>query len=571
MSAGEPNAEKRDVGAERRWLWMLVAGRVVLALLLLGAGVLWSGLSSGATGDAGRLTGTQPVALLALALSALYALALRFSSLSTTTQAGMQFALDVLLVTWLVWVTGNFYSPYSALYMVVISVAGLFLGARAALLAALGCAVCYTTAMLGLMLGWGGELSGAAAGATVGEAVEAVGLNDVAFLVVGLLAAQLVQRQARSEVRMIEAAHALASLRALHERIVESIRSGVITTDLDGRVYTLNRAAEEMTGYAPDDLRGQDVSILFGNLRTQVEESLAAASAGQPSPRYEADCLTADGFRVRLGYSISPLFAEGGETTGLVITFQDLTEVRAMEETSRRQERLSAVGRVAAGIAHEIRNPLAAMRGSIQVLRSEMEPDSSQAELMEIVLRESDRLNRIITDFLTYARPRRVSLSHVDLREPLRETFALLRHSPETLDGHTLEEDLPESPLVAPADAEGIKQVFWNLARNALRAMPDGGTLRAEMRATGAGKIRITFSDTGRGMSPAQVERLFEPFSSSTTGGTGLGLSIVYQIVRDHGGTINVRSREGHGTTITIELPSTANSAQQNPVRTDHG
>jgi two-component system sensor histidine kinase PilS (NtrC family) len=175
---------------------------------------------------------------------------------------------------------------------------------------------------------------------------------------------------------------------------------------------------------------------------------------------------------------------------------------------------------------------------------------------MDIVLSESDRLNRIITDFLTYARPRKFSLAECDLREPLRETFALLRHSPELLDGHRLEEDLPDEPLLAMADAEGVRQVFWNLTRNALKAMPDGGTLRAEMRRTAPGSVRITFTDTGRGMTPTQVERLFEPFSSSTTGGTGLGLSIVYQIIRDHGGTINVRSREGHGTTITIELPA---------------
>src|SRR5215210_8837970 len=226
-----------------------------------------------------------------------------------------------------------------------------------------------------------------------------------------------------------------------------------------------------------------------------------------------------------------------------------------MEKTSRRQERLSAVGRVAAGIAHEIRNPLAAMRGSIQVLKSDMQ-DPAQAELMDIVLRGSDRLNRIITDFLTYARPRQFSLAETDLREPLRETFALLRHSPELLDGHRLEEELPGEPLVAMADVEGVRQVFWNLARNALKAMPDGGTLRAEMARSAGGSVRITFADTGRGMTPAQVERLFEPFSSSTTGGTGLGLSIVYQIIRDHGGTINVRSRQGHGTTITIELPA---------------
>jgi len=541
-------------GLPRRWLLYLIAGRAGGALLLVGAGALWPATLAGGGAEPAKLSGTTPAALICLALSLVYALLLRFARLPRRTQAAAQFALDTLLVTWLVWATGNFYSPYSALYMVVISLAGLFLGARGALLAALGCAVAYTAAMFGLMLGL--TVGRGVATATVGEAVEAVGLNNVAFLVVGLLAAQLARRQTRSEVRMIEAAHALASLRELHERIVESIRSGVITTDLDRRVFTINRAAEEMTGYSSETLRGHDVSILFGDIRPQIAESLRAAAAGQPSPRFEADCLTAEGFRVRLGYSISPLSSEGGETTGLVITFQDLTDVRAMEETSRRQERLSAVGRVAAGIAHEIRNPLAAMRGSIQVLRSEMGGDPAQAELMEIVLRESDRLNRIITDFLTYARPRQVALVETDLREPLRETFTLLRHSPEISESHSLVDDLPDEPLNALADAEGVKQVFWNLARNALRAMPDGGTLRAEMRRAGGGTIRITFADTGRGMSPAQVERLFEPFTSSTTGGTGLGLSIVYQIVRDHGGTINVRSREGHGTTITIELPS---------------
>ncbi|MCA1618086.1 MAG: PAS domain S-box protein [Acidobacteria bacterium] len=422
---------------------------------------------------------------------------------------------------------------------------------------AVGCATLYTATMLGLTAGWLGGIGRGLTAATLAEVAQATGLNDVAFLVVGLLAARLAERQTLSEVQMREATHALASLRALHERIVESIRSGVITTDLERRVYTVNRAAEEMTGYAATNLRGQDVSILFGDIRGRIEESLAAVAAGHASPRYESECLTPEGFLVKLGYNLSPLSSERGETTGLVITFQDLTDIRSMEETSRRQERLSAVGRVAAGIAHEIRNPLAAMRGSIQVLRSELGADAPQRELMDIVLSESDRLNRIITDFLTYARPRKFSLAETDLREPLRETFALLRHSPEMLDGHQLEEELPEEPLVALADVEGIRQVFWNLARNALMAMPDGGTLRAEMaRGGGRSSVRITFADTGRGMSPAQVERLFEPFSSSTTGGTGLGLSIVYQIIRDHGGTINVRSREGHGTTITIELPA---------------
>ena len=544
-------ARAEAAGVLRRRLWWLIAGRLVvvcvLLLLYLRLGATWAG--------ARWLPGPLPLALTALGVSLVYTLALRFTRVRLTAQAAAQFCVDVLLVSWLVAVGGDLHSPFAALYIVVISCASVFLGVRGALVCSVGCALAYTCMMLGIGFSWFGGDAEATAASTA-AIVGTTGLYDVAFLVVGLLAAQLAVRQSRSDVQLIETAHALASLRALHERIVESIRSGVVTTDLAGRVYTCNAAAEEMTGYMADALRGQEASILFGGLAGQIEESLRAAGEGRPAPRYESDCLTPDGLHVRLGYTISPLAGEGGRTSGLVITFQDLTHVRSLEATSRRQDRLAAVGRVAAGIAHEIRNPLAAMRGAIQVLRSEANgADPAQAELMEIILRESDRLNNIITDFLTYARPRRGELAETDVREPLRETFTLLRHSPETRAEHKLEEDYPDEPMRALADGAALRQVFWNLARNALSAMPDGGTLRVELRRAPPHRLRLTFTDTGRGMTPEQVERLFEPFSSSTTGGTGLGLSIVYQIIRDHGGTINVRSREGHGTTIIIELP----------------
>jgi two-component system sensor histidine kinase PilS (NtrC family) len=176
---------------------------------------------------------------------------------------------------------------------------------------------------------------------------------------------------------------------------------------------------------------------------------------------------------------------------------------------------------------------------------------------MEIILRESDRLNRIITDFLSYARPRSLTQARVDVGDLLHQTFALMRHSPEIGANQSITEELPAEPIFAEADEGQLKQVFWNLARNALQAMPQGGTLRATLKKNSDNRLQIAFADSGRGMSPDQVEHLFEPFSS-TTGGTGLGLSIVYQIIRDHGGTINVRSREGQGTTIMIELPLAA-------------
>lgn len=483
-------------------------------------------------------------------LTAVYFLIYRFFE-RLLFQARLQLAIDVLLVTWLVWHSDVINSPYIALYIVVISVSSVFLGPRDAVVTSVGCAVTFTTCALALIQ----SRPLLSADESLSQTVQSVGLFDVAFFVVGLLSARLAERQSRSDVRLLAATQSLANLRALHERIVESIRSGLVTTDLQGRIFSFNAAAEEITGYRAQDLRGQNASIILGELGDKIATTVRAIETGDASPRFETDCLTAEGLRLRLGYSMSPLSSESGETTGMVIAFQDLTQIRALEETSRRQDRLAAIGRMAASIAHEIRNPLAAMRGSIQMLRSEMDTDPSQTELMEIILRESDRLNRIITDFLSYARPRSIVLSPVDVGDLMHQTFALLRHSPEISEKQNVVEELPSEPLVVDADASQLKQVFWNLARNALQAMPQGGTLTAKVEMNSSNRVRIAFSDTGKGMSPEQVEHLFEPFSS-TTGGTGLGLSIVYQIVRDHGGTINVRSLEGQGTTITVELPT---------------
>ena len=532
---------------------MLIVGRLAAAGLLLVASALWTRDQLGAL-DREGWHGTLPIFVSVVLLSTIYAIARRFNA-RLRLQAAIELFADVLLVTWLVWATGDVTSPYSVLYIIIVAVSSLLLGPRAAIVTSVGCVVAFTCISTFAATGLIPRFARLALETSNVKTIQTIGLNDVAFFVVGLLAGRLAQRQTRYDVELTETTQTLANLRALHERIVESIRSGVITTDLEGHIYTFNNAAEEITGYKAEDVRGQEATIFFGELDERVQHSLRAAAAGEPTPRFEADCLSSDGLHLRLGFGISPLFSESGETTGLVTTFQDLTDVRAMEETSRRQDRLAAVGRVAAGIAHEIRNPLAAMRGAIQVLHADAQANSSGAELMQIILRESDRLNKIIADFLTYARPRTGAFVAVDMREPLNETLTLLRHSPEIKPGHVLDDASPNEPVMVSADSERLKQVFWNLARNAIQAMPKGGTLRVEMRRTSAGRIRITFKDTGTGMTPEQVERLFEPFSSSTSGGTGLGLSIVYQIIRDHGGTINVRSREGIGTTITMELP----------------
>jgi two-component system sensor histidine kinase PilS (NtrC family) len=546
MAADERIEQDRSLGQK---LWWLILGRLGAALALMLGGTLWARASTNqpAWGK------TFPVLSIAFGLTVLYSLAHRFSK-RYVLQARLQFTIDILLVTWLAWYSDVIHSPYTGLYIVIIAASSLFLGPRDAVVTSVGCAVAFTGCALAVLTGFGNHPAQQLLEGSLSQTVQSVGLFDIALLVVGLLSAKLAERQSRSDVRLIAATQSLANLRALHERIVESIRSGVVTTDLGGRIYTFNAAAEEITGYKLANIRDKDASIFFGEIRDHIAESLRAAAANEASPRFEAECLTAEGMRLRLGFTISPLFSETGATTGTVISFQDLTQIRVLEETSRRQDRLAAIGRMAASIAHEIRNPLAAMRGSIQMLRSEITGPSAQTELMEIILRESDRLNRIISDFLNYARPRSIIQARVDIGELLQQTFTLLRHSPEVDGNHTIEVDVSNERVLANADAEQLQQVFWNLARNALQAMPKGGTLRAQLAKNSHNRLRITFTDTGRGMTPEQVDHLFEPFSS-TTGGTGLGLSIVYQIIREHGGTINVRSRPDNGTMITIELP----------------
>lgn len=527
----------------------LIIGRLMVIFLLLVTSWVWySGTLKLSFENFPQ--GLFLVFLISVGLTIAYFFLLRVSD-NFQWQIRTQFFLDALLITWLIWRTGDLTSPYITLYIVMISVASFFMRPLATLMMSAVCAFLFITlAVLSILA----VIESSGPTQMVGKAIQIVSFHVVALLVVGLLASRLSDRRFSGQ-ELAETAKTLANLRVLHERIVESIRSGLVTTDLEGIIYTFNSAATEITGYRLDQMQGTSMYSLFGDIREQIDLSLGAAGDGEQLPRFETDLVTPDGFAVRIGFSVSLLLSETNEATGLIITFQDLTEIRSMEESVRRKDRLAAVGRVAAGLAHEIRNPLGAMRGAIQVLESNTPPESMQASLMDIIMKESDRLNSIITNFLGYARPAAAEFIETNVGEAIEDTFTLLRHSPDVKEDHVLTDDLGDTPVNISADAAQLKQIFWNLARNAIQAMPDGGTLHVGLAPIPNNRIRIVFEDTGHGMSPEQVEQLFEPFSHSTSGGTGLGLSIVYQIVKDHGGAINVRSIEGKGTTITVELP----------------
>jgi two-component system, NtrC family, sensor histidine kinase PilS len=506
------------------------------------------------------------VAAITVVLSAFYVAALR-TRLSHRTQGYIQFSLDVCIVTWLVYRTGDVESPFLALYLVIIFAACALLGRTGvSLVGALAgiLYVCVGVLTISKLLpragGWppyeGTELS---------WTQFMFSLNLVAIFAVGILSSQLAERIRRSEIQLASATRDLADYRLFNDRIIESMRSGLVTTDLLGHIITFNRAAEEITGYRATDVRGNNIFTIFGDIEKQIEAGLESIRTRTRLPRFDIGCRTADGGEIHLGFSVAPLVDEAENSRGYVLTFQDLTEVMELEREVRRQERLAALGKMAAGLAHEIRNPLASMRGSVQVLASELSFSQDQSQLMQIVLRESDRLNRIVSDFLTYARPPKIERTLIELSSLLSETIALLRNSPELRPDHLIQEEYPEEALLYQGDPNQMRQIFWNLARNAIQAMPQGGELSVTLDAKPNRDVTIAFSDTGQGMSQEQKDRLFEPFNSSS-GGTGLGMAIVYQLVRDHNGSILVESEAGKGTRIAIRLPAGSRISPQ-PLR----
>jgi two-component system sensor histidine kinase PilS (NtrC family) len=260
--------------------------------------------------------------------------------------------------------------------------------------------------------------------------------------------------------------------------------------------------------------------------------------------------------QLEVGMTATHLETPGGRE-GLLFSFQDVTKIKKLERDAAIQQRLAAVGEMAAGIAHEIRNPLASMSGSIQILRQELPLSSEQEQLMDIVLRESERLNTTIRSFLAYARPQRFQIARFDIRRALNDTALLLRNSSEVGEGHVIEVEVPDHELWCEADEGQIKQIVWNLATNGLRAMTNGGRLRL-VGAPGSSSeaVVLTVEDQGIGIPSEQIDGLFQPFHGSFTKGTGLGLAIVHRIVSDYHGEVHVSSEPGRGTTVSVRLPA---------------
>jgi two-component system, NtrC family, sensor histidine kinase PilS len=470
-----------------------------------------------------------------------------------TWHAHLQFGGDLLLVTSLVYFFGGIGSPFSMLYLVVIMVASALLRHRAGLLVASAAYLLYASLLVALARGW---LTPGLV--TLSEAEIAwrlpynLAVHFFGFYAVALLTSYLTANVTRAERELEEKRDSLANLEVFHRDVVQSISSGLIATDLDGRVTSVNRAALDILGRAAPDLLGHPIGTC-GLFEPVDWVRYASVGAGAPAARTEIE-VTRGGERLPIGFNISRLTDASGTAAGWIVVFQDLSQWRRLQEELRMKDRMAAVGELAAGLAHEVGNPLAAISGSVQLLASALPADDKQRRLLDIILKESQRLDRTIKGFLRFARPRERAVMRFDVGALLAENMALLRHSEEATGRHRFELDLrpPNAQLVA--DPDQVSQIFWNLARNALRAMPDGGTLTLAGRPEGE-SYRIEVRDTGRGMTEEQRTKLFQPFQSFFDGGTGIGMAIVYRIVQEHGGRLSIDSRPGQGTTIAVELP----------------
>jgi two-component system, NtrC family, sensor histidine kinase PilS len=498
-----------------------------------------------------------PFAMTILAAVLISAVLLLGSSHVTDHQrfAWLQICIDVALVTGIIAASGGPRSVFTFLYVLSVLEACFLLARRGGLVAAGLAGILYVNVVLGhhvlALVGLADSTE------TTTLQILTVLLNAGVLVVIAVLAGSLAERYYLAQRSLETQRRDFSDLQAFRDLIFQSVGSGLIAVNPEGRITAFNRAAESITGAAEDDALGQPWEALFGREVDLDEVRRSVARSAAQSPRYEIRLRRRDGQEVPVGISFWSLRSGEGEAVGLIGVCQDLSSIKRMEQRVRQADRLAIIGRLSANIAHEIRNPLASLSGAIEALVKELPADPTRERLVEIVLRESERLNRIIRDFLEYARPAPMDLHDVDLADLLEEVVILIEHRALPAPLKVVREWAETLP--ARVDPQQLRQAIWNLCINAVQAMPEGGELRVGGRIVpgeGPRRLQIWVGDTGLGISDADLPHIFEPFFSTKAEGSGIGLALVYRVVQDHGGHVEVRSAPGAGATLTLTLPS---------------
>ena len=491
-------------------------------------------------------------------LSFSYLLALRFVRRHHSLQTLGQLLGDLILITGLVYYFGGASSAFSLLYLIVIAVASTLLPRRTDLVLANLAWFLYAAVVFGLSYGWIQPINDQVLQPAL--LLYSLIIHILGFNAVAMLMSYVASKASEVRLELEEKEADFAKLEGFHRDITDTISSGLITTNEDGLVITINRAGAEILGYRAADAIGQPI---FGIGVCSEEEwrRVAKITTFYGIQREESHHVL-DGSEIYIGYSVTEVEAEGERAGGYIVIYQDVTRWHRMEQEIRMKDRMAAIGELSAGIAHEIRNPLAAISGSVQMLSSSMPQTESARKLLRIIVSESQRLDRTIEGFLKFARPGERSETPFDVAALLRENMELLRNSDQVSADHCVELELDPPSAYILGDRDHVSQIFWNLARNALSAMPDGGRLQVSGKAF-EGCYRIGFCDSGKGMTEEERRTMFQPFKTSFQKGSGLGMAIVYRLVEEHGGELAVESERGRGTTVSIELPiGTVNTTQ---------
>jgi len=383
-------------------------------------------------------------------------------------------------------------------------------------------------------------------------------IHALSFFIVAFLASFVIEQEKTARTLLAEKESALDRLDLLHQSIIESIDTGILTVNLEGRIQSFNRAAVHITGLAVHDVLNRDILTVFPDFTSLLERFSRVPAARGPERRMEMRIRNRENEEQILGCSLSQLKGGRGEHLGEILIFQDLTDIKKIEAAYEKSRRLAFVGEMAAGLAHEIRNPLAAISGSIQMLKKDLKLEPMDERLMKIVLRGKDQLENVMKDFLLLARPAAGNREWMNLNELIEEILESLIYIPDWTEEVTVEKNMSK-PAWLYVNRTEMQHVVWNLTINALQAMPGGGRLRIATSSTVIDSkgdcVQLQIEDSGEGISGEDMEKIFQPFFTTKERGTGLGLAIVGRIIEHCAGTLAVDSEKGKGTVIRICLP----------------
>ncbi len=547
-------------------LQLLMFGRVGLVSLLLGVAIIIQVRETKAY--FGEILNAHYV-LIALIyfLTFCYVVALKYIK-NLARFAYIQLLIDTIFITAIIYTTGGIESIFSFLYQLNIIAGAILLYRRGGLIIASFSSILYGT-FLDLsyyrLINPLGYPHPYIYKYQVSEIFYMILVNVAAFYLVAILSSFLSEQIRRSRAELKARQRDLADLEMLKENIIQSISSGLIALDEHNRIIAFNKGAEEIFRVNSRDAILRDVSEVL----PFIVPYLRAENPNKVSQLiYKGD----DNQRLDLLLNVSPLQRQNGDTKGEILIFQDTTRLMEMEREVKRMEGLAMLGELAAGVAHEIRNPLASISGSIQVLNDSLSREQAHINkrLMEIVLREVDRLNHLVSDFLQFARPKRSEIEEFDLNTLIKDTLYLFQTS-QKLSQKLEVETTFQKPLKITSDPQQLKQVLWNVLMNACEAMPNGGTVRVSTEwepgfrdsKKSERAVRIKVEDTGPGIDPSVIEDMFKPFSTAKKNGSGLGLAIVKKIVENLGGEVSGYNIQGGGAAISIILPPCVKQAPQ--------